>query len=115
MKTQFLSLVLFLLVPFSVLAEEKKTEEFISWLLKPEHEMKGIPFSEVVKAATGKKIIPIDSASETDRELLSKIGAALDEVIKRMNAPENSARTANRINEVSSHFEDEMKKVLNET
>ncbi|MGI8966763.1 MAG: hypothetical protein ACR2H1_11845, partial [Limisphaerales bacterium] len=106
---------LFFIFSSAAFGEETNTAEFISWLLKPEHEMKGIPFSEVVKAATGKKIIPIDSNNETDRELILKIGAALDEVIKRMNAAGNSAQTATRINELSSHFEEEVKKVLNQT
>ena len=82
---------------------------------KADRELKEIPFAEVVKAATGKSILPFDLKSEADREVLSKIGSALDEVIKRMNAPNSIAQKQRRINEVSSHFEDEMKRVLNET
>jgi len=78
-------------------------------------ELKGIPFADVIKATTGKRILAFDKNSEADRELLSKIGTALDEVIKRMNATNSVAQKQRRINEVSSHFEDEMKRVLNET
>lgn len=82
---------------------------------KADRELKEIPFAEVVKAATGKRILPFDLNNETDRELLSKIGAAMDEVMKRMNATNSVAQKQRRINEVSSHFENEMKRVLNET
>jgi hypothetical protein len=53
--------------------------------------------------------------NEADRELLSKIGLAMDEVIKQLNVTNSVAQKQRRINEVSSHFEDEMKRVLNET
>jgi hypothetical protein len=82
---------------------------------KADRELKEIPFAEVVKAATGRRILPFDLKNENDRELLSKIGAAMDEVMKRMNATNSVAQKQRRINEVSSHFEDEMKKVLNDT
>jgi len=78
-------------------------------------ELKGIPFAEVVLATTGKRILPLDKKSEADRELLAKIGSALDEVMKRMNATNSAAQKQKRINEVSSHFENELKRLLNET
>jgi hypothetical protein len=78
-------------------------------------ELKGIPFADVIRATTGKRILAFDLKNEADRELLSKIGLAMDEVIKRMNATNSVAQKQRRINEVSSHFEEEMKSVLNET
>jgi hypothetical protein len=82
---------------------------------KADRELKEIPFAEVVTAATGRRILPFDLNNEIDRELLSKIGAAMDEVLQRMNATNSVAQKQRRINEVSSHFEDEMKRVLNDT
>ena len=78
-------------------------------------ELKGIPFADVIKATTGKRILAFDQNSEADRKLLSKIGTALDQVVKRMNETNSVAQKQRRINEVSSHFEDEIKRVLNET
>ncbi len=78
-------------------------------------ELKGIPFADVVKATTGKKILSFDLTNEADRELLAKIGAAMDEVMTRMNATNSVAQKQKRINEVSSHFENEIKQVLNGT
>ena len=78
-------------------------------------ELQGIPFAEVVLATTGKRVLSLDQKNEGDRLLLSKIGRAMDEVMKRMNATNSAAQKPKRINEVSSHFEGEIKKVLNET
>ena len=82
--------------------------------MRSENELKQIPFSEIVEAATGKKVIPFDTSKEADRELLSQIGKAMDEVLKRMNETNSPAQKQRRINEVSAHFENEMRRVLNE-
>ena len=77
-------------------------------------ELKGIPFADVVKATTGKRILAFDRKNEADQELLALIGRALDGVLVRMNATNSVAQKQRRINEVSSHFEDEMKRALND-
>ena len=81
--------------------------------MNDEIELKGIPFAEVVKAATGKAILPLNLTNEVDRALLAKISGALDAVLKRMNAPDSPAQKEKRINEVSAHFEKAMKAALN--
>jgi hypothetical protein len=107
-------------VSFGIVSKATETkhvdiEQAVLAVAKADRELKEIPFAEVVKAATGKRILPFDLKSENDLELLSKIGAAMDEVLKRMNATNSIAQKQRRINEVSSHFEDEMKRVLNDT
>lgn len=99
----------------TLLAEDKKSDSdrLIAWLLEDTEGFREIPFPQVVKAATGKEVLPIDLKDETQRELISKIGNAATEVIRRMNAPDSAAQKQRRINEVSSHFEDELKSVLN--
>ncbi len=77
-------------------------------------ELQGIPFADVLKATTGKRVLPFDLKNEADRELLGKIGVALDKVLQQMNATNSIAQKQRRINEVSSHFEDEMKRALND-
>ena len=84
-------------------------------VMKADGELKGIPFADVVKATTGKRILALDKKNEADCELLAKIGTALDEVIRLMNATNSIAQKQKRINEVSSHFENELKRLLNET
>ncbi|MBA2585520.1 MAG: hypothetical protein H0U99_03445 [Chthoniobacterales bacterium] len=96
---------------------EQKTavNGLISWLLQENQELRGIPLSEVIFGATGKRVLAIDPQNETDRRVLQKIGAALDEVVKRMNAPDSAIQNVARINEASSSFENMMRELLNAT
>ena len=90
-------------------------DQMIRAVSQGDRELIGIPFAEVVKVTTGKRILAFDKKNEADRELLSKIGLAMDEVVQRMNETNSIAQKQKRINEVSSHFEEEIKRVLNET
>ncbi|MGI9089273.1 MAG: hypothetical protein ACR2HH_16285 [Chthoniobacterales bacterium] len=85
----------------------------IPWLLQEKDELKELPFSEVILAATGKKVLAINLQDETDARVLKQIGTALDEVVRRMSAPESAIQSAARINEVSSSFEDMVREILN--
>jgi hypothetical protein len=85
----------------------------IPWLLQEKEQLTELPFGDVIFHATGKKIIAIDPQNETDQRVLKQIGAALDEVVKRMNAPDNPIQSAARINEVSSAFENVIRELLN--
>ena len=87
-------------------------ESLIPWLLKEDNELRGIPFAEVIHATTGKAVRAIDPKDENDARVLKQIAAGLDEVVKRMNAPEAPIQSAARINEVSSAFEDMMREVM---
>lgn len=89
-------------------AGEKKSDaaEFIDWLLKEDRDLKGILFSEVLAATTGKKILPVDPAS--DKPWLEKLGAALDRTLAKLNDPAHPMHAAGRINEASRFIEDEL-------
>jgi hypothetical protein len=87
----------------------------IPWLLQEDRELRGIPFSEVIFDATGKKVIPVDNNNETDQRVIKQISGVLDEVVRRMNGPDSRIQGIARINEVSSHFEDMMGELLNKT
>jgi hypothetical protein len=86
----------------------------IQWLLAEDRDLAGIPFSEIIKATTGKAILPIEANRPADRELLGKLRAVLDRVLAAMNQPENPAHAQKRINEVSAHFERALLAALNE-
>ena len=86
---------------------------FIPWLLQEKDQLREMPFSEVIFSATGKKILAIDPQDQTDQRVLKEIGAALDEVLTRMNAPASPIQSAARINEVSSSFENMIRELLN--
>lgn len=89
------------------------TEQLISRLLEDKDGFRDIPFPVVVQAASGKRVLPVDPTEAAQRELLTKIGGAATEVVRRMNATNSAAQRQRRINEVSTHFEDELKRALN--
>jgi hypothetical protein len=105
----------FLTATAPTIAEPTNTTAAIAAVFQADRELDGIAFSTVIEATTGRKIIPIDLQREPDRELIRKLGLALDEVLARLNASNSVAQYERRINEVSSHFEAELKSVLNAT
>jgi hypothetical protein len=115
-KSEILWLVALFLQAAPLFATDTKTNSAarIAAVFQADRELKGIAFTEVIEATTGKKIIPLDLKTETDRELISKIGAALDKVLQVMNSSNSVAQKQRRINEVSSHFENAIKAALNE-
>jgi hypothetical protein len=90
-------------------------ESLIPWLLQEQHELRGIPFSEVIFDATGKKVRPVDRQNPEDAQVINAISAASAEVIKRLNAPDSAIQGIPRINEASSHVEDALQELLNLT
>ena len=90
-------------------------DQLIPWLLDEDRQLRGIAFSEVIFDATGKKVLAFDPKNEVDRRVLKQISAACDETMKRLNAPDSVIQAIPRINEVSSHFEDALRDLLNST
>jgi hypothetical protein len=90
-------------------------DQLIPWLLDGDRQLRGIPWSEIVFDTTGKRVVPFDAKNETDQRVVKGIGAACDEVIKRLNAPESPIQKIGRINEVSSHFEDTLRELVSST
>jgi len=99
-----------------VIAEDLKTapvDALIPWLLQEDHELREIPFSEVVLAATGKRVLALDRKTQADQQIVQRVGDVLNEVMSRMNAADSPIHNVGRINEVSSHFEDLLRDLLN--
>lgn len=88
-------------------------DQLIPWLLGEDAQLRGLPFAEVIADATGKKVRTVDPRDETDQRVIKQISTVLDEVVRRMNAPESVIQQVARINEVSSHFEDLLCQLLN--
>ena len=89
------------------------TARLVTDLMRDEQELASVPFADVVKAATGKQVLPLNPTNSIDRELLTKIGRAMDAVLRQLNAPDSPAQKKRRINEVSVLFENSMKVELN--
>jgi hypothetical protein len=89
-------------------------DQLIPWLLDEGRQLRGIPFAEVILDATGKRVLPVNTKDQIDQRVIKQISAACDETIKRFNMPDSAIQNIARINEVSSHFEDSLRQLLNE-
>lgn len=89
------------------------TSTLIDWLLKDGRDLSGIPFGEVVTAATGKTIIPVDPAK--DAGWLEVLSGMLDRTLQDLNAPNHPIRSTGRINEASRFIEDRLAEEINRT
>jgi hypothetical protein len=94
---------------------ETAVDELIPWLLNEDQQLRGIPFSEVIFDATGKRVLPFERNSPTDQRVAQAISTACDETIRRLNARDSAIQNVDRINEVSSRFEDTLQELLNAT
>lgn len=88
-------------------------DALIPWLLQEDAQLRALPFAEVILDATGKKVIATDPQNAVDQRVIKEISRVLDEVVRRINAPGSAIEGIPRINEVSSHFEDLMRELLN--
>jgi hypothetical protein len=88
-------------------------DQLIPWLLDEDRQLRGVLFSEVIFDTTGRRVLPFDPKNEVDQRVVKQISAACDETIKRLNAPKSAIQNIGRINEVSSHFEDTLRELLN--
>lgn len=87
----------------------------IPWLLNEDQQLRGIPFSELISDTTGRKVLAFDTNNAVDQRVAKAVSAACDETMKRLNAPNSAIQNVDRINEVSSHFEDTLRDLLNTT
>ena len=93
--------------------EKAAVDALIPRLLQEDAQLRGIPFSEVIFDATGKRVLAFNAKNETNARVLKQISGVLDEVMAQLNVPESAIQGIPRINEVSSHFEDLMRELLN--
>jgi hypothetical protein len=88
-------------------------QTLIPWLLDEAQAFKGIRFADVIATTSGKRVLQVDPKDADDQRVLAQVGAALDEVLVAMNAPESKTRTAKRVNEMSAKFEEAIQAKLN--
>ena len=93
--------------------EKSPIVALIPWLLQEDAQLRGIPFSEVIFDTTGKRVLAFNRKDEADARVATQISSVLDKVITRLNAADSPIQGISRINEVSSHFEDLMRELLN--
>ena len=96
-------------------APKGPVDQLIPWLLDEDQRLRGIPFSELIVDTTGKKVLPFETNNLVNQRVARAISAACDETMKRLNALDSAIQNIDRINEVSSHFEDTLRDLLNAT
>ena len=96
-------------------APKAAVDRLIPWLLDEDQQLRGVPFSKVILDTTGKKVFRFEESNPIDQRVAKAIGAASNETMKRLNAPGSPIQNVDRINEVSSHFEDNLRELLNAT
>jgi hypothetical protein len=90
-------------------------DQLIPWLLDENQQLRGIAFGEVIFDTTGKKVLPFDVNNAIDQRVAKAISAACDETMRELNAPDSAIQNVDRINEVSGHFEESLRELLNTT
>ncbi len=90
-------------------------DQLIPWFFDENQQLHGVPFGELIFDTTGRKVLPFERNNRADQRVAKAISTACDETIKRLNAPDSAIQNIDRINEVSSHFEDTLRELLNAT
>lgn len=116
-KLFFLFLVFFLLkekgVSQSVLpAKASDTQSLVQQLLSQQLGTRRFAFGEVVKAATGHKVLPVHKENAVDSFFIQAITEAANAAIESFNSSQSPIKGLNRINEASRFFEDFLRKNL---
>ena len=90
-------------------------DQLIPWLLDEDQQLRGVAFSELIFDTTGRKVLPFAVNNAVDQRVAKAISAACDETMQRLNAPNSEIQNVHRINEISSHFENTLRELLNAT
>jgi len=98
-------------LPAADQAAERDQAEMVRWLVAHQDDLRDIPFAEVVRAATGKEIIPVDP--KRDAALLKTLAGVLDATLAALNDPTHPIHGTARINEASRFIEDEIRRQVN--
>jgi hypothetical protein len=110
LRSQFSTFIALLCLAQSLPAEES-LENILRTVLDPGSQG-DVPFRDVIRLSTGRKILPLDPGNEPDRRLLEILTSALDETLARFNRPDSPTCRETRINEVSIHFERALRETI---
>lgn len=107
---RLLAAVLLLAAAASLQAEPGKAE-FVRWLVANQDALRDIRFADVVMAATGRRVIPVNK--KKNAALLCDLGTALDAALAELNKRTHPIHDARRVNEASRFIEDEIRRQVN--
>lgn len=88
-----------------------ETARLVRWLVENQGELRNVSFAEVVHAATGHRVLPVDA--KRDAPWLGPLGRALDAALVTLNADDHAIHEVGRVNEASRFVEDEIRRQVN--
>lgn len=106
------SLLIFLFTACTALADDAA---LIKLLLAEKLDHRTFAFADVVKASTGKSVIPLDPQNTAHQRITAAIRKALDSSLVTLSQPDSPVRKLRRINEASKFFEDLLLEKINQT
>ena len=95
-------------MPTPALAAAGAPASFVHWLLLQNGgpDAVSLPLADVIQAATGKRVLPIDPGNPADAAVIARIGGVMDRILPGMNKPDSPAHAVGRLEEVAAFFED---------
>ncbi len=102
-----LGLLLCLLPPLTARCADS-ADDAVLQLLKNRDELRSVPFSQVIRATTGHRVLPVVPRKQA--KMLGQLGLALDASLAALNEPDHPIHRAGRVNEASRYIEDEIRK-----
>ena len=95
-----------------IIESEPTVSSLISTFLDGGGTYRDIPFSEVIHASSGNRIIPLDPNEEVDAIILDEVSRTLDATLSDFNGEDSPTNVVPRINEVSSYFEEKIREYM---
>ncbi len=96
-----------------VTGKTSSTHDLVRHLLDQDLGTRKFSFPDVVYAASGKKVIPIDPANPAHQLILKVVVQAARESTAALSAADSPVRNLRRINEASRYFEDILHRKIN--
>lgn len=98
-----------------VVESSPSVESLIETFLAGGGTFRDIPFSDVVMASSGNRVLPVDPNEPVDSEILDAVTRALDNTLEVFNRSDSPILSESRINEVSSYFEEKILELIDAT
>lgn len=99
--------------PTVVIEAEPTISAVINTLLDGGGSYRDVPFSEVIEASSGKRVIPLDPNDELDAQIVDEISLALDKCLVDFNQPESEIRRKSRISDAGALFQKKFEALMN--
>lgn len=105
------------IILFALLLSVARADDaaLIKQLLEEKLDHRTFAFADVVKASTGKSIIPLDETNAAHLRITSAIRTALTSALTTLSQADSPVRKLRRINEASRYFEDILLEKINQS